>query len=92
MRPIGLAVVRSPSHACAGRGVLHAALADKREWDRIGANAVACDAAGGVGGAKAGGWLSRTRNLRVSLLLPEDEAILVRMNALEQRHGAADTG
>jgi hypothetical protein len=31
-------------------------------------------------GAEAGGWLSRTRNLGVSLLLPEDEAVLVQMN------------
>ena len=41
---------------------------------------MARDAAGGVGGAEAGSWLTRTRNLGVSLLLPEDEAVLVQMN------------
>jgi hypothetical protein len=55
-------------------------LADERDRHRVGADAVARDAAGGVGGAEAGGWLSRTRNLGVSLVLPEDEAVLVQTN------------
>jgi hypothetical protein len=46
----------------------------------MGAHALARDAAGGVGGAEAGGWLSRTRNLGVSLVLPEGEAVLVQTN------------
>jgi len=41
---------------------------------------VAGDTARGVGGVEEGGWLSRTRNLGVSLLLPEDEALLVQTN------------
>jgi hypothetical protein len=32
------------------------------------------------GGAEAGGWLSRTRNLGVPLVLPEGEAVLVQTN------------
>jgi hypothetical protein len=56
------------------------AFADERDGHRAGAHAVARDAAGRLGGAEAGGWLSRTRNLGVPLVLPEGEAVLVQTN------------
>jgi hypothetical protein len=63
--------------------VLHernGALADERHRYRMGAHALARDAAGGVGGVETGGSLSRTRKPGEPLLLPEDEALLVQMN------------
>jgi hypothetical protein len=68
------------------RDVLHdrdGALADERDWHRVGADALARDAAGGVGGAQEGRDELTVRGPTLSALeLPRCEGVAITSYAL----------
>ena len=56
-------------------------LADERDGHRVGAHAVARDAAGGVGGVETEGYSKLNLDCCAPLVLPEHETVLVQTNS-----------